>query len=78
MHLNKINPRFLGRPMTLPRMHRRSQGGDLGRTPSPPPSGEGKRKNALKMHENVLNFKNFSPAAPIGTAGGTNLFNHKG
>ena len=33
------------------------------------PLPEGKRKNALKMHKNVSNFKNFSPVAPIGTAG---------
>ena len=46
--------------------------GDLGDIP--PLRGKRKRKIALKMHENVLNFKNFSPAAPIGTAGGTNLF----
>ena len=27
-----------------------------------------KRKIALKMYENVSNFKKFSPAVPIGTA----------
>ena len=26
-------------------------------------------KNALKIHENASNLKNFSPAAPSGTAG---------
>ena len=35
--------------------------------------GKRKRKIALKMHENVSNFKNFPPAAPVGTAG-NNLF----
>ena len=35
---------------------------------SPPVSGR-EQKIALKMHENVSNFKKFLPAAPIGTAG---------
>ena len=58
-------------PFLATRLHQSqsgpNEGGDWGDIP--PCLVKRKGKIVLKMHENVSNFKKFSPAAPIGTAG---------
>ena len=44
--------------------------------PSVPQTENGERKIALKIQENVSNFKNFSPEALLGTAGLEVIFGH--